>query len=113
MNEDELFAKRVEASALFDEYENLLASSQREALTMYLRYDLSFGEIAQEKGMSRAAAFDAVKKGIAKLESFEDSLHLLALKRRRDAFFAEAEKAGPDQLKSLIDKYKEDSEHGI
>ena len=113
MNEEELFAKRVEASALLDEYEGLLASSQREALTMYLRFDLSFGEIAQEKGVSRAAAFDAVKKGIAKLESFEKSLGLLALKRRRAAFFEAADKAKPDELKSIIDQYKEDSEHGI
>ncbi len=113
MNEEELFTKRVEASALFDEYEELLAKSQREALTMYLRYDLSFGEIAQEKDISRAAAFDAVKKGIAKLESFESSLHLLAFKRQREAFFEEASRAKPDELKSIIHKYKEESEHGI
>ncbi len=110
MNEEELFAKRVEASLLFDEYEPLLAVSQKEALTMYLRYDLSFGEIALEKGISRAAAFDAVKKGIAKLESFEDSLHLLALKRRRDAFFEQAEQANDlEALKQTIHRYKEES----
>ena len=113
MNEEELFAKRVEASSLFDEYENLLATSQREALTMYLRYDLSFGEIAEEKGISRAAAFDAVKKGIAKLESFEESLHLLRFKRQRERFFEEADKAKPEELKNIIQKYKEESEHGI
>ena len=113
MNEDEVFAKRVESLALFDEYESLLAASQREALTMYLRFDLSLSEIAQEKGISRAAAFDAVKKGIAKLESFEENLHLLSIKRRRDRFFAEAEEASPSELGDIIQHYKEDSEHGI
>ena len=113
MNEEELFAKRVEASSLFDEYEDLLAKSQKEALTMYLRYDLSFGEIAQEKGISRAAAFDAVKKGIAKLESFEASLHLVSIKSRRERFFEEASNAALDQLPTIIATYKEESEHGI
>ncbi len=113
MNEEEVFAKRVEALALLDEYELLLAKSQREALAMYLRFDLSLGEIAKEKDISRAAAFDAVKKGIAKLESFESSLHLLSLKRRRDRFFTEAEKASEEELPALIQDYKEDSEHGI
>ncbi len=113
MNEEDLFAKRVEASSLFDEYEDLLASSQKEALTMYLRYDLSFGEIAEEKGISRAAAFDAVKKGIAKLESFENSLHLLSIKKRQKRFFEEAENAGESELRTIINRYKEESEHGI
>lgn len=113
MNEDEVFAKRVESLALLDEYELLLAASQREALTMYLRFDLSLSEIAEEKGISRAAAFDAVKKGIAKLESFESNLHLLSIKRRRDHFFEEAESARPDELNDIIQRYKEDSEHGI
>ncbi len=113
MNEDEVFAKRVESLALLDEYEALLATSQREALTMYLRFDLSLGEIAQEKGISRAAAFDAVKKGIGKLESFESNLHLLSIKRRRDRFFEEARKANSEELPSIIQQYKEDSDHGI
>jgi len=113
MNEEEVFAKRVESLALLDEYEPLLAKSQAEALTMYLRYDLSLGEIAEEKGISRAASFDAVKKGIAKLESFEASLHLLEIKRRRDRFFEEATSCDKDELPKLIHEYKEDSTHGI
>ena len=113
MNEEELFSKRVESLALLDEYEPLLAVSQAEALTMYLRFDLSFSEIAKEKGISRSAAFDAVKKGIAKLESFEKSLRLVALKKRRDLFFEECEKAGPEELPAIIESYKEDSTHGI
>ena len=80
---------------------------------MYLRYDLSLGEIAEEKGISRAASFDAVKKGIAKLESFEASLHLLEIKRRRDRFFEEAKSCDKDELPKLIHEYKEDSTHGI
>ena len=113
MNEEEVFAKRVESLALLDEYEPLLAKSQAEALTMYLRYDLSLGEIAEEKGISRAASFDAVKKGIAKLESFEASLHLVSIKSRRERFFEEASNATLDQLPTIIATYKEESEHGI
>lgn len=76
MAEEELLAAWEESIELLDAYESLLSLSQRETLTMYFRYNLSLGEIAEEKGISRAATFDALKKGAAKLRDYESKLGL-------------------------------------
>ena len=78
MSED--LAPREEIITLLDEYEPLLSPSQSETLTSYYRYDLSLSEIADEKGVSRSAINDAIKKGIGKLRELESSLGLVKLK---------------------------------
>lgn len=77
MREEELLVTWNEVVALLDEYESLLSASQSSTLTMYYRYNLSLSEIAEEKGESRAAAFDALKKGIEKLRRYESKLGLV------------------------------------
>ena len=67
---------------LLDAYESLLSSSQQEALRLYFRFNLSLSEIAEEKNISRAAAFDALKKGVAKLNYYES---VLGLRRKSQA----------------------------
>lgn len=84
MNEDQVLAAWDESLALLDAYESLLSASQKETLSLYFRFNLSLSEIAEEKGISRAAIFDALKKGLAKLKKAEESLHLLAKARRLD-----------------------------
>lgn len=69
--------KTVRYNKLLNIYQDLLTGTQKEIMLAYYVYDLSFGEIASERGISRAAVEDAVKKGIAKLDEFESKLHVL------------------------------------
>lgn len=68
---------RIEANDLFDIYGPLLTERQREILTLSIQEDLSFGEIASELNISRAAAADAVKRGETLLLHYEKLLHVL------------------------------------
>ena len=56
---------------LFDLYSSLLSETQKEILEQYFRYNLSLGEIAEERNVSRAAIEDALKKGMKKLDYFK------------------------------------------
>ena len=62
---------------LLDFYGNLLTSSQREIMNDYYEANLSLSEISLERGISRTAVSDALKKGRAKLEKFEEKLGFL------------------------------------
>ncbi len=73
---------RIEANDLFDIYGGLLTDRQRQILTLSIQEDLSFGEIAAELGISRAAAADAVKRGETLLCQYEKQLHILAVRQQ-------------------------------
>ncbi|ENY69383.1 Hypothetical protein MAU_0950 [Metamycoplasma auris 15026] len=64
---------------LFEKYGQLLAQSQKQVLYLYLFEDLSFQEIANELAMSRAAAYDALKKGKQKLLLFDKKINAKSL----------------------------------
>ena len=76
MIEEDILAGWDETLLLLDAYESLLSSAQQETLRLYFRFNLSLGEIAEEKGTSRAAAADALKKGVEKLHHYEECLGL-------------------------------------
>jgi hypothetical protein len=65
-----------ETVSLLDAYESLLSPSQQETLRLYFRFNLSLGEIAEDKGVSRPAIADALKKGVEKLHYYESRLGL-------------------------------------
>ncbi|WP_067556091.1 sigma factor-like helix-turn-helix DNA-binding protein [Faecalibaculum rodentium] len=73
---------RIEANDLFDIYGPLLTERQREILTLSIQEDLSFGEIAWELGISRAAAADAVKRGETLLSQYEKQLGIAGIRRK-------------------------------
>ncbi|WP_276813183.1 sigma factor-like helix-turn-helix DNA-binding protein [Faecalibaculum rodentium] len=73
---------RIEANDLFDIYGPLLTERQREILTLSIQEDLSFGEIASELGISRAAAADAVKRGETLLSQYEKQLGIADIRRK-------------------------------
>lgn len=79
MNEDAL-SSRDHVVSLLEAYETLLTKKQREIMDDYYRFDLSLSEIADSRGISRAGAYDAIKKSIDKLEEFEAKLHLVRKK---------------------------------
>ena len=70
--------KRVQTSLLLSIYGPLLTERQRETLRMHEEDDLSLSEIAQEAGVTRQAAHDAIRRGEEQLFTFEEKLGLAA-----------------------------------
>ena len=68
--------KDLNISILMDFYGNLLTKKQLDALDMYYNSDLSLSEIAEETGISRQGARDAIKRGEKQLLEFEEKLGL-------------------------------------
>ncbi len=59
---------------LWDLYSPLLTATQREITDLYFNYDLSLGEIADQKGVSRQSVSDCLHKSRKQLESYEAKL---------------------------------------
>ena len=62
---------------LLDQYSPLLTATQREITDLYFNYDLSLGEIAEEKGVSRQSVSDCLQKCRKQLEKYEEKLTAL------------------------------------
>ncbi|MDH6366746.1 MULTISPECIES: YlxM family DNA-binding protein [Breznakia] len=60
-----------------DFYEDLLTDKQREIMNEYYREDYSLAEIAENRGISRSAVSDNIKRVTKILEDYEKKLHLL------------------------------------
>jgi len=112
MRETEILESWDATLALLDAYEPLLSDAQREILNLYFRFNLSLSEIAEERGTSRTAIFDAVKKGVAKLNHYEQCLHASkkdeqakeAMERLSKATSLEEAKAILPLLKGIVDQ---------
>ena len=78
-NMDELI-KTIRYNDLLNIYSSQLSSTQQEILENYFVFDLSMSEIADNRGVSKAAVEDAIKKGVKKLDELEKELHLLEKK---------------------------------
>lgn len=61
---------------LWDVYGPLLTARQREMADLYFNYDLSLGEIAEQKGVSRQSVSDCLHKCRGQLEEYEEKLGL-------------------------------------
>ena len=66
---------RLHYLALWDAYGPLLTELQREICELYYSLDLSLSEIAEEKGVSKQAVSDTLKKSRELLDSYEEKLH--------------------------------------
>ena len=60
--------------SLLDLYSPLLTPTQREIADLYFNYDLSLGEIAEQKGVSRQSVSDCLQKCRKQLERYEEKL---------------------------------------
>ena len=105
--------ERVRLVSLYRLYGELLSGTQKEILSSYLLYDLSIGEIAEEKGVSRAAAFDAIKKGEKKLEGYEKRLHSLKTREKIAARLQKALEGDDATLRKEVLSLKEEIDDGI
>ena len=59
---------------LWDLYSPLLTATQREITNLYFNFDLSLGEIAEQKGVSRQSVSDCLQKCRKQLEKYEEKL---------------------------------------
>ncbi len=62
---------------LWDTYSPMLTATQREITDLYFNYDLSLGEIAEQKGVSRQSVSDCLQKCRKQLETYEEKLGFL------------------------------------
>ena len=69
--------KIYEQTMLFDFYGELLTEHQRAVYADALYNDLSLGEIAEERGISRQGVHDLVKRCDKILLDYENKLHLV------------------------------------
>ncbi len=66
---------------LYTEYKKMLTENQRSVFEMYCMCDLSLGEIAEIKGVSRQSVLDSVSKTKKILEDLENKLSILSKKK--------------------------------
>lgn len=74
----EKLEERLALSLLYDFYGALLKDSQRRMFEASVLEDYSFSEIAQEEGISRQGAYDAIKRATRQLREYEEKLGLVA-----------------------------------
>lgn len=71
-----MLEKTTRVNYLFDFYQSLLTSKQRNYMSLYYLDDFSLGEIAEEYNVSRQAVYDNIKRTETMLEDYEGKLHL-------------------------------------
>lgn len=111
---------------LWDLYSPLLTDKQREITDLYFNYDLSLGEIAEQKGVSRQSVSDCLAKSRKQLEEYDEKLGFAELLQRGDRAFSaymtqvdrwieRQEKTHPcDEIKELKDALKKTlAEHEV
>ena len=64
-------SQAIRYNDLLSLYGNLLSETQKSILEDYYSFNLSISEIAENRGVSRAAIEDAIKKGKKKLDEIE------------------------------------------
>ena len=75
--EAQTLEKIVELSLLYDFYGALLKEQKREIFEDYILNDLSLGEIAEERGISRQGVHDSIKRCSKELFDYEEKLKLI------------------------------------
>ena len=73
---------------LWDLYSPLLTQTQREITDLYFNYDLSLGEIAEQKGVSRQSVSDCLNKCRKQLELYDEKLHFSKMLADGDRVFS-------------------------
>ena len=89
MARDRLSAK-VDLAFLSAFYGRMLTENQRRVLALHCEEDLSFGEIAEEVGISRQAVHETISRAAARLEEMESSLGVASRFRRMEAGLEDA-----------------------
>lgn len=67
-------SETIKINRLIDIYGKLLTTSQYEIMLDYYQYNLSLGEISENRNISRTAVQDTIKKATNKLENYEEKI---------------------------------------
>lgn len=104
--------KIYEQTMLFDFYGELLTEHQRVVYADALYNDMSLGEIAEERGISRQGVHDLIKRCDRTLQEYESKLHLVErFSRARETVEKIQELARADRTaKDLTDRLRRVSE---
>ena len=92
----------TQGNILFDLYGPLLSKRQQDVLEFYFQDDLSLTEIQENLSISKAAVYDALKKGVQAMEELESILHLQA-KLQVIQQFLQSHPEYSEELGSLLD----------
>ncbi|WP_026674311.1 putative DNA-binding protein [Alkalihalobacterium bogoriense] len=100
--------KTLRMNYLFDFYQALLTSKQRQYMSLYYLDDYSLGEIAEEFEVSRQAVYDNIKRTEAMLEEYEEKLALLKKFEERAQLLsllkaAILHEAAPEEMMRLVE----------
>ena len=98
--------KDYEVAALLDVYGKVLTEKQRDLIDLYYNEDLSLGEIAENRGITRQGVRDAVKRSEYVLYDLEENLGVLNRRSRLSVRFGEIQ-----ELLQKIDTENEQSCH--
>ncbi|HXX39928.1 MAG TPA: sigma factor-like helix-turn-helix DNA-binding protein [bacterium] len=74
--------ERTVVIGLFDAYAGLLTERQRTFVRMYYHDDLSLGEIAERRRITRQAVFDTLRRAVAEMERLEEHLGVAVARAR-------------------------------
>lgn len=94
-----IIIERENITKLYDVYQGLLTSKQREYFEAYYFDDLSIGEIAENYNISRNGVFDQIRKVVAILSSYEEKLQIA---RKNDQLTRLLEEADIEIIKKEI-----------
>ncbi|NLB48660.1 MAG: DNA-binding protein [Erysipelotrichia bacterium] len=98
----EKIKKTVRYNALLHIYGPLLSKTQLAFTDAYFSYDLSLGEIAKAKNITRSAVEDAIKKGLKKLDSYEKDLKILARSQKILKLLQEAKEKSDEEKNKVL-----------
>ena len=73
--------KESSFTELFDTYGELLTPRRKEICALYLNFDLSLGEIGEEKGISRQSVSDCLRTSCEQMKEDDKKLGVIALKK--------------------------------
>ena len=88
---------------LWDLYSPLLTDSRREITDLYFNYDLSLGEIAEQKGVSRQSVSDCLQKCRKKLEEYDEKLGFSKVVENTQAWIQKQRNLHPEWVAELTE----------
>ena len=96
----------VKVCMLLDFYGQLLTERTREILELRFQEDMSLAEIAEDLGISRQAAHDAIHRGVSSLTEYEEKLKLVERfaqqKKTINSAFTALEEHNEERAKELL-----------
>lgn len=87
-------------------YGSFLTNKQKEIMSDYYLYNLSYSEISENRGISKTAVSDTIEKSVKKLEMCEKNLQIATI-------FHEMKKTENREKLEILEEIEEKIKHGI